>query len=291
MTTGGRRVSGCREDELLSRLYQRLADEHAARFGASYDVAAGLRRYRAWLDERGAFGVDAAAPGVISAARTGAASAQPGTAGTAAPDAGPDAALAPGHAEAGRSVVPVAGASAADMAVTVLYQTQYRSLVRLAALLLPDAAAAEQVVQDAFIAMHRAWPKLASLERAESYLRQSVVSRCQLVHRHRIVMGRNAPRADEVLPDVPTQSEASVLAGLRELTARQRAVLVLGFYADMSEAQIAECMGISTSAVRLHTARAMSALRRATERAGRTDHPARTRPDADFNRATGREPT
>jgi hypothetical protein len=49
MTTGGRRTGGSGEDELLSRLYQQVTGQQAARFAAGYDVAAGLDRYRTWL--------------------------------------------------------------------------------------------------------------------------------------------------------------------------------------------------------------------------------------------------
>ena len=66
---------------------------------------------------------------------------------------------------------------AADEAVTHLYAAHYRSLVRLAALLLRDASAAEEVVQDSFVAMHGAWRRLADPDRALAYLRQSVVNR------------------------------------------------------------------------------------------------------------------
>ena len=64
----------------------------------------------------------------------------------------------------------------ADEAVTALYAAQYRSLVRLAALLLRDTAAAEEVVQDAFVAMHGRWGRLREPDRAVGYLRQAVVN-------------------------------------------------------------------------------------------------------------------
>jgi hypothetical protein len=51
MTTGRRRADSSREDELLSRLYQQVTEQQAARFAAGYDMAVGMDRYRAWLDE------------------------------------------------------------------------------------------------------------------------------------------------------------------------------------------------------------------------------------------------
>jgi len=73
----------------------------------------------------------------------------------------------------------------ADRAITELYGTHYRSLVRLAAVLLRDVATAEEVVQDSFVAMHGSWRRLRDSDKALSYLQQSVVNRSQSVLQHR----------------------------------------------------------------------------------------------------------
>ncbi len=154
----------------------------------------------------------------------------------------------------------------ADRAVTAIYTSHYRSLVRLAMLLVRDAATAEEVVQDSFVAMHGAWRRLRDSEKALSYLRQSVVNRSRSVLRHRTVVDRNAPKP---APDMPSAEQgaitllerSAVVSALRTLPARQREALVLKYYADLSEAQIATTMGISKGAVKSHTARAMAALR------------------------------
>ena len=130
-----------------------------------------------------------------------------------------------------------ASARDADRAVAVLYAAHYRPLVRLAALLAGDVAAAEEVVQESFVAMHGGWRGLRDGDRALSYLRQSVVSRCR------------------ALPE-----RGAVAAVLRALSLPEREALVLGHYAGLSEAQIAAAMGISRGAVRCHTARARLAL-------------------------------
>ena len=158
----------------------------------------------------------------------------------------------------------------ADRAVTALYSTHYRSLVRLAALLLRDVATAEEVVQDSFVAMHGGWRRLRDSEKALSYLRQSVVNRSRSVLRHRVVVDRNAPKP---APDMPSAEQgaiaqlerSAVVTALRTLPARQREALVLRYYGDLSEAQIAAAMGISRGAVKSHTARAMSSLRSVLE--------------------------
>lgn len=159
----------------------------------------------------------------------------------------------------------------ADAAVTELYGTHYRSLVRLAALLVRDNGTAEEVVQDAFVAMHGGWHRLRDNEKALAYLRQSVVNRSRSVLRHRLVVDRNVPKPP---PDEPSAEHgaialferSAVIGALRSLPARQREALVLRFYADMSEAQIAETMQISRGAVKSHTARAMHTLRTVLER-------------------------
>ena len=159
----------------------------------------------------------------------------------------------------------------ADRAVTELYSTHYRSLVRLAALLVRDIGTAEEVVQDSFVAMHGGWRRLRDSDKALSYLRQSVVNRSRSVLRHRVVVDRNAPKP---APDMPSAEHgaialferSAVISALRTLPARQREALVLRFYGDMSEAQIADAMQISRGAVKSHTARAMQALRAVLER-------------------------
>jgi RNA polymerase sigma-70 factor (sigma-E family) len=161
----------------------------------------------------------------------------------------------------------------ADRAVTALYAEHYRSLVRLAALLVRDVATAEEVVQESFAAMHSGWLRLRDSEKALSYLRQSVVNRSRSVLRHRIVVDRNVPKP---APDMPSAEQgaiaqlerSAVIAALRTLPARQREALVLRYYGDLSEAQIAAAMGISRGAVKSHTARAMSALRVVLESEG-----------------------
>src|SRR4029077_10243128 len=150
---------------------------------------------------------------------------------------------------AGASLEPVPAEWDAARAVTAIYTTHYRSLVRLAVLLVRDVATAEEVVQDSFIAMHAAWRRLRDTEKALSYLRQSVVNRSRSVLRHRVVVDRNAPKPAR---DLPTAEQSAltllerrqVVTALRSLPPRQREALVLRYYGDLSEAQIALAMGI-----------------------------------------------
>ena len=188
-----------------------------------------------------------------------------------APDA-PQSTLA-GLAEtwAARALGPVQAERDADRAVTALYAGHYRALVRLSALLVGDVATAEEVVQESFIAMHDGWRRLRDAEKALWYLRQSVLNRSRSVLRHRAVVDRHMP---EPPPDMPSAEQgaiarlerSAVVTALRALPARQREALVLRYYGDLSEAQIASTMGISRGAVKSHAARGMSSLRTVLER-------------------------
>lgn len=176
----------------------------------------------------------------------------------------------PPRGSAAGGQVPVHAASDANQAITAMYSTQYRSLVRISVVLVGDVGTAEEVVQDCFVAMHGAWRRLRDVDKAVHYLRRSVVNRSRSVLRRRVVADRHAPKHE---PDVPsaeqdaiTQLErAAVVAALRTLPARQREALVLRFYLDLTEEQVASVMKISRGAVKSHTARAKVALRSVLE--------------------------
>jgi RNA polymerase sigma-70 factor (sigma-E family) len=154
----------------------------------------------------------------------------------------------------------------ADTAVDELYAAHYRRLVRLSVLLVRDPETAEEVVQDSFVAMHSRWRSLRDPDKGLAYLRQTVVNRSRSVLRHRGVQARHVPSP---LPDHPGADEDAVAAerrqevldALRELPGRQREVLALRYYLDLSEADIASTLGISRGAVKSHASRGVSALR------------------------------
>ena len=152
----------------------------------------------------------------------------------------------------------------ADRALTGLYLTHYRPLVRMAALLVQDLATAEEIVQDSFVALHAAWRRLPGTDHALDYLRRAVVDRSRSVLRQHVVVDRLAPRFE---PDLP-RGEASIeversafISALWALPARQREVVVLRYFADLPETQVASATRISAAAVRTYAARAMSSLR------------------------------
>jgi RNA polymerase sigma-70 factor (sigma-E family) len=160
---------------------------------------------------------------------------------------------------------PVPARWDADRAVTVMFGEHYRSLVRMAALLVGDVATAEAIVQESFVAMHGAWRRLRDSEKALPYLRQCLVNRSRSVLRHRIVIGRNRSKPQPGLPRAERQAlplpEHAVVGALRALPLRQREALVLIYYGGLTESQAASAMGISPGAVKSHLGRAVEALR------------------------------
>ena len=252
MTTDGNDTGNIHDDEFFARLYERIADRQASQYAAAYDTSAGLTRFTSWLRDNTvtdeshrhySAGTTLSETAVAVAIRASA-------------DAIP-VALRP---------LPAKLEMTAAEAVTQLYMGHYRSLVRLAVLLVRDEPTAEEVVQECFIALHDGWHRLRDEDKALSYLKQAVVNRSKSVLRHRSVVDRNAPKpAPEheamSLLEWSRLEHSAVITALGGLPDRQRQALVLRYYADMSEAQIAEMMGISKGAVKSHTARGMSALR------------------------------
>ena len=142
-----------------------------------------------------------------------------------------------------------------------LFRTDYQSLVQIAALLISDTVAAEDIVLAAFASLHRSWPHLGGPDTALLYLRRSVIRGTR--SRGRTSAGRpgqpgSAPRA--CWPGHGIQ-EALLMAALGALPARQREALVLRYFAEWPDAQIAAAMGVSSRDVVRHIARGMSTLR------------------------------
>ncbi len=156
----------------------------------------------------------------------------------------------------------------ADDALDQLYAAHWRSLVRLSVLLVGDVGTAEEVVQDAFVAMHAKWSRLREPDKALAYLRQTVVNRSRSALRHRGVVDRHLDRqrgpetADPAdVASLDRSRRDLVVAALGSLPRRQREVLALRYYLDLSEAEIADALGISRGAVKSHASRGSVALR------------------------------
>jgi RNA polymerase sigma-70 factor (sigma-E family) len=172
----------------------------------------------------------------------------------------------PGHAEALSSPL---GTANAEAAVTALYQVHAVGLIRLAVVMLGERTAAEDVVQEAFCALYRRWEHLSDRDKALAYVRSSILNGCRTELRRRIRNERRAKSGTAAVDAASAEYAAlvgeehrEVLAALRRLPRRQREALVLRFYLDMSEAEIAAAMDISPGTVKSTTSRALGALGR-----------------------------
>jgi RNA polymerase sigma-70 factor (sigma-E family) len=149
-------------------------------------------------------------------------------------------------------------------------------LTRFATLLCRDRHEAEDLLQDTLASAYAGWHRIERVESPEAYVRRMLVNRH--VSRWRRHRGRTEPRA--VVPETasPDPAEASATADavrrmLRELPPKQRAAVVLRYYADYPDAQIAETLGCSEPTVRSQISRALAHLREPAESAalGTTD--------------------
>jgi RNA polymerase sigma-70 factor (sigma-E family) len=154
----------------------------------------------------------------------------------------------------------------AEAAVGALYQAHALPLIRLAYITLGDRASAEDVVQDAFCGLFKRWEHLAESGKALPYVRASVLNGCRSVLRHRAVLRRRVTHQVTV-----ESAEAAMLSGeersqlmraVRRLPTRQREALVLRFYLDLPDDEIARVMGVRPSTVRSTMHRALGALGR-----------------------------
>jgi RNA polymerase sigma-70 factor (sigma-E family) len=158
----------------------------------------------------------------------------------------------------------------ADTAVRELFETEYRSLVGLAALLVDERAAAEDVVQEAFVRLHRSWSKLRDPASAPAWLRSTVLNLARSGLRRRLLARRlpHVPQPDSASAEAGALARAdrrAVLDALRALPRRQHEVLALRYFADHSEQEIADLLGISPGSVKTHAHRGLTALRDALE--------------------------
>jgi RNA polymerase sigma-70 factor (sigma-E family) len=162
---------------------------------------------------------------------------------------------------------PVAVGSEWDAALIDLYRAQRLPLLRLAVLLTDDTGTAEDVVQDAFLALQRRWHAVDP-SAAAGYLRTSVVNGVRTLYRRRSVARRHlhvagpedVPSAD--LAVLLTEDQREVVEALRTLPRRQREVLVLRYWSELSEAEIAAALGIARGTVKSSASRGLAALQK-----------------------------
>ena len=151
--------------------------------------------------------------------------------------------------------------------VSAMYRAHAVDLVRLARLFTDDRAGAEDIVQEAFIRLFHAADRIEDPAKSAAYLRSIVLNLARDQNRRGLMSLRHQDAlVDRRTPEIPdehvarTESQAQVLEALNELSGRQRACLVLRFYMELSEREIAETLDISPNSVKTHCRRGMEAL-------------------------------
>ncbi len=141
------------------------------------------------------------------------------------------------------------------------------SLLRLATVLSGSPAVAEDLVQDVLVRVHARWPQIQGLEHPTAYVRRMVVNehlswrrrvKCslgQLSHTDETIAAPGAAFDDRMV------DQAELIAEIGRLPARQRAVVVLRFFEDLTVAEAAQTLGCTESTVRAYSSRALSRLR------------------------------
>ncbi|MER7536166.1 sigma-70 family RNA polymerase sigma factor [Streptomyces sp. NPDC097704] len=156
--------------------------------------------------------------------------------------------------------------------LTELYRARRLDMVRLALFLVDDLPTAEDVVQDAFAALCRAYgTSLDGLQDPGAYLHTAVVNAARsLLRRRRTARAYTPPHPGSGAPVdeglLLAEEHRQVLDALAELTRRQREVLVLRYWSELTEAQIAQTLGLSRGTVKSTASRALDALERRLEK-------------------------
>ena len=161
---------------------------------------------------------------------------------------------------------------ARDELVDVLFRRHYTSLLRLAVVMLGTREAAEDAVQEAFVALHRNFKSLRDPEAAEAYLRSAVLNRSRSWVRRQVTQRAARPlmlvRELHESPEervVERDEVGSLVAVMRTLPRRQREVLACRYVLELSVAETAQLLEISEGSVKSHTHRGLQSLQKRIE--------------------------
>jgi RNA polymerase sigma factor (sigma-70 family) len=148
-----------------------------------------------------------------------------------------------------------------------LYKQEAGALVGLMFVYCRDRSVAEEVVQEAFLRLRVTLDRVQDRGRAASYVRSTAFNLARSRFRHQAVADRHrpAPPGTASSPEdayVLREDQRAVVAALGHLSDKQRACLVLRFYEDLSEREIAVTLAMSPNSVKTHVRRGMAALSR-----------------------------
>lgn len=152
----------------------------------------------------------------------------------------------------------VVGSGDADAALTAVFEAQYQRLCRLAFLLTGEASRAEELVMDAFVRSLASWRRRGP-DHPDAYLRRAVVNMCRNRRRRAWLERRRGSltREESVTIAEPVDH---VWVAVRALPSRQRAAVVLRYWDDLAEADIAAALGCSVGTVKSQLAKARATL-------------------------------
>jgi RNA polymerase sigma-70 factor (sigma-E family) len=137
-----------------------------------------------------------------------------------------------------------------------LYAARFAEMVRLAFLLTGSAETARDLVQDSFLRLHGAWSRVTD---PPAYLRRTVVNACHSHHRRLFRQRRFAEAARHEVVDLGAEELSDALAALSH---RQRAAIVLRFWNDCTDAEIAAALGCRPGTVGSLLHRGLAELRK-----------------------------
>ena len=148
--------------------------------------------------------------------------------------------------------------------IDALFVHEYAGLARLAFLLTQDGSTAEELAMESFARALAGWRRIGSMDRPDLYLRRIVVNLCASTLKRRGIERRANARAAAQHLDVPgvAAPEPSILRAVSELPVRQRACVVLRYYEDRPEAEIADVLRCSVGTVKSQLSKAREKLER-----------------------------
>jgi RNA polymerase sigma-70 factor (sigma-E family) len=142
--------------------------------------------------------------------------------------------------------------------------SRWPGLVRLGYGLTGDRGLAEDLAQSALAKAYAAWPRVRRADDPDAYVRRILIN----TNSNRFRKRRVAEHSAEYLPETGVADAAEavgqrslLIAALMELPPRQRAVVVLRYWEDLSEAQVASIMGCSVGTIKSQASRALARLR------------------------------
>ena len=157
-----------------------------------------------------------------------------------------------------------------DEALVSLYREHAKGLVEMLWVFVGDRGEAEDLCQEAFIRLHRSWGHIDQSGNVGAYLRVTAFNLARSGLRRRLVAARRQPRPEREASPVDDsvvlqEDQAEVVAALRQLSRRQRECVVLRYWDEQSDSEIASTLGVSVNSVKTHLRRAFAALEKTLE--------------------------